>query len=300
MPIPRVAASLVLVSGLAFLSGSTAVIRAEVPAPDAAVVIAFEATVGGVPFRCGQSFDGVGTTKSSITATDFRLFISNVRLVTRAGQAVPLALTQDGKWQSGSVALLDFEDGSGGCANGTPDLRSTVEGTAPDGEYVGLTFDVGLPFEVNHRDPTLAPSPLNLTRLFWNWTAGYKFTRIDLRTTGQPRGWMLHLGSTDCSPRQGPTSVPVECEHPNRPTIAFASFAASRQVVRFDLADMLAEANLDENQPETASGCMSAATDRDCHPIFKALGLPFDGKPAVAQRAFSIVTRASASDSGGR
>ncbi|MBP8274149.1 MAG: metallo-mystery pair system four-Cys motif protein, partial [Acidobacteria bacterium] len=167
-------------------------------APQAVPVkIAFAAVVGDKPFACGQSYAGIGTTKSTITVSDFRMFISGVSLIDAAGKATPVALTQDGKWQNGEVALLDFENGTATCSNGTPDVNAEITGTVPAGQYVGLRFDMGLPFDVNHRDPTKQPSPLNLTRLFWNWNGGYKFARIDMKTTGMPQGWVLHLGSTN-------------------------------------------------------------------------------------------------------
>lgn len=257
--------------------------------------IDFAAVVGRAPLECGRSFEGLGTSKSSITITDFRMYLSNVRLLNTAGAETPVELTQDGVWQHGKVALLDFENATGACSNGTPDTRRVVQGTVPAGRYTGLRFDVGLPFDVNHRDPTLQPSPLNLTRMFWNWNAGYKFARIEMRTTGQPKGWMLHLGSTNCRPRNGPTSVPTECGEENRPTITLAKFDAGSQIVEFDLAALLSDSDVDVNTPETAAGCMSAATDPECGGLLRAFGLAVGaGTPAPTQRVFRAATRPSA------
>jgi len=44
------------------------------------------------------------------------------------------------------LALLDFEDGTGGCVNGTPDVNDRVAGTVPEGHYTGLRFTLGVPF----------------------------------------------------------------------------------------------------------------------------------------------------------
>ena len=174
----------------AAMAVSTASGRASIaPAPVAPVSIEFAAVVAGAPFQCGRSYQGIGTTRSTIDITELRLYVSNLRLVDAAGKEAAIALTQDGVWQQGAVALLDFEDGTGGCSNGTPETRRMVDGTAPaGGPFTGVRFDLGLPFDVNHRDPTLQPSPLNLTRMFWNWNGGYKFVRIDLKSTGQPQG----------------------------------------------------------------------------------------------------------------
>lgn len=255
------------------------------------VQINFAAVVGDKPFACGQKFDGIGTTRSTITVSDFRFFVSSVALLDKGGRETPVTLTQDGKWQNGSVALIDFEDGTTTCSNGTPDTRSGIEGTVPAGDYVGLRFDVGLPFDVNHRDPTVQPSPLNLTRLFWNWNAGYKFARIDMKTTGQPQGWVLHLGSTNCSPDKGPTSVPTTCANENKPRIVLTAFNAATQTVQFDLAAMLAQSNVDVNTKDTASGCMAGGNDPECKGLFATLGLPFGDAPSITQTVFTVVPR---------
>ena len=97
-----------------------------------------------------------------------------------------MALDQDGIWQLDGSALLDFEDATAACANGTPETNAVVKGSVPEGQYMGLLFDIGLPFDQNHGDPTLAASPLNLTEMFWSWQAGYKFIKIDLSTAGRP------------------------------------------------------------------------------------------------------------------
>jgi uncharacterized repeat protein (TIGR04052 family) len=263
-----------------------------------ALSVEFAAVAGAIEVRCGQPIPGVGTTKSEVRITDFRLFISRPRLVGGDGREVPMALEQDGLWQNGAVALVDFEDKQGECSNGTVETRRVLTGTAPDGHFAALRFELGLPFDVNHRDPTSQPSPLNLTRLFWNWNAGYKFARIDLRTSGQPRGWVLHLGSTGCTPNTGPNVVPVSCRFPNRPTITLAGFDPARHVVAFDLAELLRDSNVDVNQPETAAGCMSAQTDVDCGGLFGALGLPFGSKGAGGQRVFRMVPRETGAGGG--
>src|SRR5688572_8174981 len=103
--------------------------------PDAAtpgaVSIAFEGRVGSEPFRCTQAYTQLGTGKVTADLLDFRLYVHDVRLVTRDGRETPVTLTQDKKWQYENVALLDFEDKSGSCANGTVDTNTRVTGTVP-------------------------------------------------------------------------------------------------------------------------------------------------------------------------
>jgi uncharacterized repeat protein (TIGR04052 family) len=252
------------------------------------VTLHFEATVGDESFACGNRYEGIGVTHSAITVGDLRLYVSAVRLIRDDGVDVPLSLTPDGLWQQNDVALLDFEDGTKSCANGTPELRSVVEGLVPSAQYVGVRFVVGVPFEKNHREPTLQPSPLNLTRMFWNWNGGYKFLRIDLKTTGQPQGWSIHLGSTGCTPHDGPTTVPIACTSINEVTVNFPAFDVDHDVVRFDLRSLLADSNVDVNQEDTAVGCMSGPDDEDCAPLFHQLGLPFNKAPSGMQRVFAV------------
>src|SRR5574343_335397 len=133
----------------------------------------------GEPFVCGRSYDKVGSAASRITPTDFRFYVSDVALLDAAGHATPLTLGQDGAWQYRNVALIDLEDGAGPCRNGTAATHPQLTGHLPPGDYRGVRLTVGLPMALNHADVTLAPPPLNLTAMFWNWQAGYKFFKFD-------------------------------------------------------------------------------------------------------------------------
>lgn len=146
------------------------------------VAIDFEAWVGDEEFACGESYEEVGTSNSTITPTDFRFYVSDVALIDEDGNAVPLELEQDGRWQYQNTALLDFEDGTSACDNGTTEMNTTVVGTVPEGDYQSLQFTMGVPEDLNHEDAAIAPSPLNLTSMWWNWQGGYKFLRVDLET----------------------------------------------------------------------------------------------------------------------
>ena len=170
----RRAAPLALVAAASLLASPLA---AEDTVP---LTLAFAGEFGGQPFDCGARFENVGSSEASVAVADYRLYVSRVRLLGADGSETPLALDEDGRWQGDGVALLDFEDATGSCANGTPPVNSTLSGRAPAGDYTGVAFDIGVPFESNHGDPTLAGSPLNLTALFWNWRGGYRFMRVDL------------------------------------------------------------------------------------------------------------------------
>lgn len=271
--------------------------RAETAMP---VHIQFAAQVGGEAFACGRSFKNIGTTSSTITPTDFRFFVSDVSLLRDDGTAVPVTLDQDGTWQYRNLALLDFEDGTGPCRNGNAAMNTEIRGVAPKGNYVGVRFTLGVPFELNHGDPTLAPSPLNITSMFWVWKAGYRFLKIDMATSGQPDkrleyaagnaavdkersvGFPVHIGSAGCV-SASMTSPPTSCKYPNRATVSLDHFALGHSVVVADLAALLKGSDVDVNAPNTAPGCMSEPADPDCVGVMQALGIS-----GGAQQFFSL------------
>jgi len=163
------------------LTACAALFASSLAADDTVPVsLSFAGEFGGRPFDCATRFENIGASGASVAVTDFRLYVSRVRLLDAAGAETPLVLDEDGRWQGEGVALLDFEDATGNCANGTAPVNTTLVGQAPDGDYTGVAFDIGVPFDRNHGDPTLAGSPLNLTALFWNWRGGYRFMRVDL------------------------------------------------------------------------------------------------------------------------
>lgn len=255
---------------------------------DEDVEIKFRAMVGEKPFTCGSSYSGIGVTNSTIIPSDFRFYVHNIRLINEAGEEVPVVLDDDGKWQLGDLALLDFENGVGPCANGTEGTNDTVTGAIPHGEYTGIRFVLGVPFEKNHVDPSTQPSPLNISQMFWVWNTGYKFVRIDMRTTGRPQGWFIHLGSTVCVPNDTALTVPTRCANPNRVEITFDHFNPKEDVIVADLKALLEGVNVDVNQPGTAQGCMSSPTDSDCQVVFRNFGLPFAGVPSTGQTFFRV------------
>ncbi|WP_426757048.1 MbnP family copper-binding protein [Myxococcus sp. Y35] len=244
--------------------------------PRLEVAIPFEARIGSEPYACGRTYTGVGTTGTTYEPMDFRVYVHDVRLVTADGDEVALDLTEDERWQSQGTALLDFADKSGQCTQGTDATNLRIIGTAPEGEYAGLRFKLGVPETLNHLDVSTAPAPLNDTSLYWSWRSGYLFTRIEGRTTGLSEGHVMHLGSTDCAPPpEGQTQGTAGCTFGNRPEVALDTFNLASGKVVLDLGALFAGSNLDVNAevPNTSVGCMSQQTDPDCAPLFSRMGL---------------------------
>ncbi len=238
---------------------------------DLPVEIQFKGMVGDEAFACGTAYSGIGTGDSQLIPADFRLYVSNVRLVS-GGNEVPVELEQDGIWQYQNVAMLDFEDGSGPCANGNAAMNTVVKGKVPSGVYTGVKFDLGLPFELNHGNAAAAPSPLNFTAMFWNWRDGYKFLRVD----SLDGDFNMHLGSTGCG-GGGPSQLPTSCSAPNVGAVSIDGFNPTHSVIAADLKAALATTNIDVNEEGTAPGCMSNPDDNECATLLPMFGLTFPG-----------------------
>ena len=225
-------------------------------------------------------------TGAPVQGRDYRMFVSEPALTKADGTFVPIALDQDGAWQVENIGLLDFENATGSCTNGTAATNMTLRGTVPAGDYTGLSFTIGVPFDWNHGDPTVAPSPLNLTAMFWNWRGGYKFIKFETSpVTGDgmnlaaaahsegdgagdaASGWFLHLGSTLCEAASRTDAPAAPCANPNVMQVTFDNFDPASQIVVIDPAPVIASADLTVNTPDTSPGCMSFPNDPDCNSV---------------------------------
>lgn len=257
----------------------------DAPAPDAApaaVSIAFAARIGGTAFACGDTY-GVGSAASAYVASDFRFYVHDVRLIGAAGE-VPVTLDADA-FQADGVALLDFETGGTGCQMGSPATHTAVTGTVPAGTYTGVAFKVGVPFARNHLDVATAAAPLNIPAMYWAWSSGYKFLKIDGAVGGA--GFNLHLGSTGCG-TTGTTSPTAPCTSPNVMDVTLTGFVPGTSVIVADAAPVLADVDVATNTAQTAPGCMAFPGDPECVAIFPHLGLPYGAATAGAQTLFTV------------
>ncbi len=209
------------------------------------VTITFRAAVGSQPFACGSTYRGIGTTGATIDPSDFRFYVSHVRLVTADGAEVPVQLDQDGIWQYDDVALLDFENKEAPCTNGTSQTNRTVRGRVPVGAYTGLRFALGVPLDQEppgrlgcavtaepHRDvlelagrvQVLAHRHRSTTSCSSTWAARGVCTASPARCRGAPArigprsGWRTSMHpATRWSPTWPPCS-PIRISAPTSPT----------------------------------------------------------------------------------
>jgi len=236
-----------------------------------------------IPFVVQYGADPLSCQEPSGTAqlTDLRFYIQDVRLISMHGDSVAVSLEPDDVWQQRDLALLDFENGRGTCLNGTADTNVSLRGSVPDGEYRGLSFIVGVPFDRNHSDPLHAKAPLGDPAMHWHWRAGYKFMRAGIRTATD--GFWLHLGSTGC---EGTVRNISGCNFENRRRVELDDFALRNDAVVVDLAALTRGVDLDDALP---SDCSSGPAEVTCTAPFKALGLDFQtGEPTFVQTVFRL------------
>lgn len=119
--------------------------------------------------------------------TRFAALISGVALVRPDGSSVRL---------EGQYGLIDATNGR----------RTVTLRGVPEGEFVGLEFNVGVPPGVNHGDSGSWPAghPLNplVNGLHWSWQGGYVFAAIEghwseggVARAENERGFSYHLAT---------------------------------------------------------------------------------------------------------
>lgn len=257
--------------------------------------IRFRAMVRDSVASCAGTYAGFGpSADETVRFKDLRFYVHAIELVTADGHSEPLAIADAAPWQRAGVALLDFEDATHACGNGTFELRDAVVGSALEGNYTSIRFVLGVPFALNHLDRSTASAPLSLSALFWSWQGGYKFLRADVETipsgadAGLPSTFNVHVGSTGCDGDIA-TGGTTSCTGPNRPTIELNLFNPETSVVEFDFAAVVGALDINFNTPTTPPGCMSTPTDPECAEVLPSLGIDFGATPA-AMDAFRVGT----------
>lgn len=247
--------------------------------PDAgtiSVTLKFKAKVGTEDFKCGSTYANQGSTNDTATPRDLRFFVQDVKLLDGSGKETPLVLETRAPWQTPDVALLDFEDGTGKCANGNPELNDHVTGTVPAGNYTGVVFTNGVPTSLNHIDPASETPPLSAGGMTWGWLYGHLFLKAEFASASADGGiGLLHVGSIGCTNssdggddfEKGPT---VPCSQPNRNLVKLTSFNHATNTIVLDVKALFALTDL-----TTSSQCHSDGPI--CTPLFAKVGLDFDG-----------------------
>jgi uncharacterized repeat protein (TIGR04052 family) len=241
-------------------------------APQQTIEIPFVTRFGEQPISCG-------TDAAGIAMTDLRFYVHDLRLLGTDGTETMVTMLEDPLWQGNAVALLDFEDGSGSCINGTRQTNTVIRGQVPEGEYTGVRFRIGVPEGLNHADPLRAEPPLNYSVMHWHWRTGYKFLRAGIANDSD--GFWMHLGSSRC---EGTSSNAGSCRGSNRPLVELDTFVPGDDAVEVDLQQLVQRIDLTDGSP---SDCSSGPAESGCETPFQALGLDFGtGKAEGAAALF--------------
>jgi uncharacterized repeat protein (TIGR04052 family) len=153
-----------------------------------------------------------------------------------------------------------------------------------------LSFNVGVPFAVNHQNPLTQASPLNDSSMFWAWRNGYKFIRWDMQND-MGDSWSFHLGSVGCKSAAMVRAPQKPCAQPNLIPVEMRVSSDSIQVVDVLQKAGAAEYNVPIKQiqinisihldeiirnmiPTRKSSCMFSGIDNTtCHDLVENLKL---------------------------
>ncbi|HEX6243520.1 MAG TPA: MbnP family copper-binding protein [Polyangiales bacterium] len=250
--------------------------------------VRFDSRAGDQAFACGKKV-ALGAKATLAEPVDLRFFVHDVTLIRANGERVALELHQDERYQRENVALLDFADDTGQCLTGDTDIRNVVHGYAPEhGDYNGVAFKLGVPADKNHLNAAEAPAPYNASAMWWSWSSGYKYMRVDLTSDAQPI-WFFHGGATECT---GTLIDGFSCKSRQIANIELSNYDPQNSLVVFDAARFYATSDL--TVADATPGCMGFKPDTQCPPLYATLGLTAwdDATPGPKQTAFVLTTGA--------
>lgn len=191
-----------------------------------------------------------------------RFFISEIEL-KRDEEWYPVSYLVS-PWQSNSTALISL---TAKACDDPKQFNNRVEFSSDLklDDAQGIRFKLGVPFEINHLNPLLQPSPFNLPDMFWSWQLGHKFLRLDMEN--KQRAWAFHLGSIGCQTDSRIRPPESPCDQANLFDIELP--ASKSNSINLKLDQLLAQ--LDLNQ---ASSCMfSANASSTCETLLNNLQL---------------------------
>src|SRR6478609_6539827 len=130
-------------------------------------------TLDGKPMAFGQT--NAVSDGGSVVPLNFRFYISEVQLLPKSGDPVAVDLvTENGEAENYGMHLFNADD----------DDASTVRVLAPAGEYVGLSFALGIKLACNQQSPRNLADPLSdVSQMTWPHTGGFLFLRYEGRYT---------------------------------------------------------------------------------------------------------------------
>ncbi len=203
--------------------------------------------------------------KNAWTLNQIQFYLSEFK---NNGQSVSLISKKNSNQQSSIVLLGNACSSKKG--NDSGNWNVYFENELESGT---LSFKLGVPFELNHRNPLKQSTPLNQSDMFWTWQQGHKFLRIDLDKTvtesnkNNQTGWQFHLGSTGCKAASVMRSPSSPCRHPNQ--IEFSLDYQNQSTLILNLKPILEPIITDPDLSKVS--CMSNMTSKVCHQLMSSL-----------------------------
>lgn len=156
--------------------------------------VSFKFRIEGVfdstAFALNQAYRTVSGDTVRFTMAKF--YLSEISVIDTLGRSIPVRVvdtTNTVTIDNQTVTLLDYATAQ----NGTFELTLR----AKPGLYRGMKFSVGVPFNLNHRDASAQPRPLNVDQgMFWTWNSGYIFHRLEgsFDSLGTRHNFLYHIG----------------------------------------------------------------------------------------------------------
>jgi hypothetical protein len=135
------------------------------------VELVISLVIDGKPFHLNNDYKTPAGEVFSIKSIKFLMSDIGFSLATGVEH---LAYT---KSSAHGVFLADFHE-----KEKTDDtLVTKINFKVEAGEYSDIRFNIGIPRQLNHSDPTVAPPPLDIGKgdMYWEWNSGYIFLLIE-------------------------------------------------------------------------------------------------------------------------
>lgn len=238
--------------------------------------------------RCGEPFHATST--HTLALEKLRFYLHDIQVRDESGRWHEVQPVQGTSVGQHGVWLVDLDDQA--CdPKYSPETSQRLTFKVPTARppFKGLRVRLGVPFDLNHKDPLKAEPHLAQTSMHWGWQAGYRFFRMDTHLVeDKDKSFDVHLGSTGCEGEIGDISG---CSRPNRPAFEFSGdlFPGDSRAEVLDLNLSTLLHGVDWSSPE---GCMGGPDGNDCRAILKNLNVDVDtGEQLTAehkQRVFSV------------
>ena len=155
----------------------------EIPTPKGKLELIFTPMVGDK----GLYYDSAYTNPAGevYELTTLKYYISDIGLSKVDGSEVGV----DGY----RTKLVNYDSPNFDAGYGMQSYKLTMN--AAVGQYSDIRYDIGVPSEVNHKDATTNPYPLDLSvpGMYWNWNSGYVFLLAEGKGAGVA-GDYFHFG----------------------------------------------------------------------------------------------------------